>query len=48
MYFQVDRENKWFNLIPRVKLAEKSTYTESATKKYDMVSKGFFLVEYLD
>ena len=34
---QVDRDNPWFGAIPRVKLEDKSTYTESDTKKFDTV-----------
>ena len=34
---QLNRENKWFGVIPRVQFEDKSTYTESHTKEYDMV-----------
>jgi len=33
----LNRENKLFGIIPRVQFADKSTYTESHTKEYDMV-----------
>ena len=35
---QVDRENLWFGIIPRISFADKETYVESETKQYDMVS----------
>ena len=38
LFFQLDRENKIGGLIPRVTFEDKSTYTESDTKKYDQVS----------
>ena len=34
---QVDRENRWFGVIPRIYFADKETYVESETKQYDMV-----------
>ena len=40
MFLKIDRENKWFGLIPRVRFQDKSTYTNSHTKEYDMVSLG--------
>uniref|UniRef100_K1R4I6 Cleft lip and palate transmembrane protein 1-like protein n=1 Tax=Magallana gigas TaxID=29159 RepID=K1R4I6_MAGGI len=36
--FKIDRENLWFGVIPRVTYEDKSTYTESMTKKYDMMA----------
>lgn len=39
LYLQFDTENKWFGIIPRVSFEDKSTYTESQTKKYDMVCR---------
>jgi len=33
----LNRENKLFGIIPRVQFEDKSTYTESHTKEYDMV-----------
>ena len=36
--FQVDRENPWFGSIPRIVFRDKSTYSQSSTKKYDVVS----------
>lgn len=38
IYLQIDRENKWLGTIPAIRFQDKSTYTESDTKKYDMVS----------
>eukprot|EP00914_Ancora_sagittata_P012788 GHVO01024662.1.p1 GENE.GHVO01024662.1~~GHVO01024662.1.p1 ORF type:complete len:301 (+),score=41.14 GHVO01024662.1:65-904(+) len=38
--FKVDHENKLFGLIPRVTFADKSTYTQSETKKYDMMASS--------
>ncbi|KAH9488729.1 Cleft lip and palate transmembrane protein 1 like protein [Bulinus truncatus] len=35
---QLDKENKIFGIIPRLKLIEKSTYTESHTKEYDLMA----------
>ncbi|ESO06447.1 hypothetical protein HELRODRAFT_64937 [Helobdella robusta] len=35
---QLDRENKWFDRIPMIKIKDKSTYTESQTKKYDLMA----------
>ena len=35
---QVDKENLWFGIIPRISFADKETYVESETKQYDMVS----------
>ncbi|XP_074663188.1 putative lipid scramblase CLPTM1 [Tubulanus polymorphus] len=35
---EVDRENKWFGVIPRIRFSDKSTYTESQTKKYDQLA----------
>ena len=35
---QVDRENLWFGIVPRISFADKETYVESETKQYDMVS----------
>ncbi|KAK0046519.1 cleft lip and palate transmembrane protein 1 isoform X2 [Biomphalaria pfeifferi] len=35
---KIDRENKLFGVIPRLKLSEKSTYTESHTKEYDIMA----------
>lgn len=35
---QLDRENKLFGILPRVKFADKSTYTQSQTKKYDQLA----------
>lgn len=37
-YPQVDKENLWFGIIPRISFADKDTYVESETKQYDMVS----------
>ena len=36
---QVDKENLLFGVLPRVYFEDKSTYTESHTKEYDMVRK---------
>lgn len=33
-----DRENKYFGLIPRLVIADKKTYSESDTKKYDKIA----------
>jgi len=33
----LNRENKLFGVIPRIQFEDKSTYTESHTKEYDMV-----------
>jgi len=35
---KVDRENKLFGILPRVWFQDKSTYTQSETKKYDMMA----------
>jgi hypothetical protein len=35
---QIDRENKIFGIFPRIRFDDKATYTESMTKKYDMVT----------
>ncbi|XP_059156203.1 putative lipid scramblase CLPTM1 [Physella acuta] len=35
---QLDRENKILGIFPRPRLTEKSTYTESHTKKYDILA----------
>ncbi|GFO07340.1 cleft lip and palate transmembrane protein 1-like [Plakobranchus ocellatus] len=35
---KLDRENKWLGVIPRISLTEKSTYTESHTKEYDILA----------
>jgi hypothetical protein len=35
---KVDRENKWFGLVPRISFQDKSTYLESETKKYDIIA----------
>jgi len=34
----IDRENKYFGLIPRLVIADKKTYSESDTKKYDKMA----------
>lgn len=31
----VDSENKWFGIIPRITIKDKSSYIESSTKQYD-------------
>lgn len=38
---QLDRENKLFGVIPKPTFEDKSTYTESNTKQYDMVGSIF-------
>lgn len=35
---KLNRENKLFGVIPRVQFEDKSTYTESHTKEYDMLA----------
>ncbi|XP_005100873.1 cleft lip and palate transmembrane protein 1 homolog isoform X2 [Aplysia californica] len=35
---KIDRENPIFGFIPRVSLSEKSTYTESQTKEFDILA----------
>lgn len=35
---KLDRENPWLGSIPRIRLQDKSTYTQSSTKKYDMLA----------
>lgn len=35
--WQVDKENRWFGLLPRISFTDKETYVESETKQYDMV-----------
>ncbi|BFZ07705.1 hypothetical protein BsWGS_10743 [Bradybaena similaris] len=35
---QLDRENRILGIIPRLKFTEKSTYTESHTKEYDIMA----------
>jgi hypothetical protein len=35
---KLDAENRVFGVLPRLKFQDKSTYAESDTKKYDMVS----------
>lgn len=37
LLFQLDRENLLLGVLPRPTFEDKSTYTESQTKKYDMV-----------
>lgn len=34
---EVDSQNKWFNLIPRIRLSDKGSYVESSTREYDLV-----------
>jgi hypothetical protein len=36
---KVDREDKILGLVPRVRFLDKSTYTNSHTKEYDMVRR---------
>ena len=38
MSVQIDRENLIAGILPRIVIEDKSTYTKSLTKKYDMVS----------
>ena len=33
----MDKENRWFGLLPRISFTDKETYVESETKQYDMV-----------
>lgn len=33
----IDRENKIFGIIPRVRLTDKGSYVQSPTKQYDIV-----------
>lgn len=35
---KLDRENKWFGIIPKVWYTDKSTYTQSKTKEYDLIA----------
>lgn len=35
---EIDYEQKWFGLIPSVKLSDKGSYVQSSTKQYDVVS----------
>lgn len=35
---QIDYQNKLFNIIPRIKIADKGSYVESSTRQYDTVS----------
>lgn len=36
---EVDRTNKLFGLIPRIRITDKGSYVDSSTKEYDLVSK---------
>uniref|UniRef100_A0A1I7UG14 Cleft lip and palate transmembrane protein 1 homolog n=1 Tax=Caenorhabditis tropicalis TaxID=1561998 RepID=A0A1I7UG14_9PELO len=38
MNVSIDRENKWFGVIPRVVFADKGSYVESETKVYDQMA----------
>lgn len=33
--FSVDRQNRWFGIVPRLTFADKGSYAESSTKEYD-------------
>lgn len=35
---EIDREQKIFGIIPRVRLTDKGSYVQSSTKQYDIVS----------
>lgn len=35
---EINHEEKWFGLIPKIKLTDKGSYVESSTKQYDVVS----------
>jgi hypothetical protein len=35
---KINRENKWFGVLPRIQIQDKSTYTESHTKEYDQLA----------
>lgn len=35
---KVDKENRWFGLLPRISFTDKETYVESETKQYDMLA----------
>jgi hypothetical protein len=37
LFSQIDRENPLFGLIPRIKITDKQSYTQSATRHYDTV-----------
>ena len=37
-FFKLNRENKFLGIFPSIRFTDKSTYTESQTKKYDLVS----------
>lgn len=37
-FLKLNRENKIFGIFPSIRFNDKSTYTESQTKKYDLVS----------
>lgn len=34
---EIDFEDKWFGVIPRVVFSDKGSYVESATRQYDLV-----------
>lgn len=38
---EVNHEEKWFGLIPKVRLTDKGSYVASATKQYDIVSSFY-------
>ncbi|CAH1792887.1 unnamed protein product [Owenia fusiformis] len=38
MNVSIDNENKVFGVLPRIKFQDKSSYTESDTKKFDMIA----------
>lgn len=40
---EIDYEDKWFGIIPRVRLTDKGSYVHSSTKEYDVVSLALFI-----
>lgn len=44
MDVSIDRANKWFGLIPRVKFANKGSYVQSSTKEYDDVICNYIYI----
>lgn len=39
---EIDREQKWLGLIPKVRLTDKGSYVQSSTKEYDVVSEDLY------
>ncbi|XP_041352387.1 cleft lip and palate transmembrane protein 1 homolog [Gigantopelta aegis] len=35
---KIDMENKWFGILPRLRIEDKSSYTQSQTKQYDLLA----------